>query len=1770
MVSPDTPLAGAQEEGQPELLYESPTTRVFRQRLAGLNVICKEPVGADAGKRLQHEKYIIARLAGAPGVVRLAAGSHPAGALALQDCGATPLAQLLRAGPLELTALLTLAPQLAQAVAAVHNAGVIHLDINPANILLSKDGEPVLIDFNLAVLADQQPGATPADRFVGTLGYMAPEQTGRTGRVVDQRADLYALGATLYEMATGYPPFDGADALQLIHDTLVRRPVSPSQIDPRVPLGLSDIILRLLAKAPEQRYQSAEGLAHDLRRLRGEPAKGPGGPFELGELDFAARLVAPARLVGRDKEMSILRSALAEALWTPRRTVLIEGTVGVGKSALIDELRPLVTAAGGWFVLGKFDQYQKDDARAGAMTQALRSLGRMLLAQPTHEMAALRRRILDKLAPNGGLMIRLLPEFALLLGPQHEPAEVDPRQTELQLHQAAVDLLTAIASPERPIVMVLDDLQWAGSLSLRTLERLMDDQAIRGLLLVGAYRLDDVNAGVVLAPMVRQWRDQPHPPMHLALANLSSDSMRELVAQMLRLGPAPASALAAALYALTQGNPFDTVETINALRRDGVLNLGESGWQWDDEKVRHYIGAGSVVDLLTARIGRLPSHSRELLEYMGCLGNTVECALLCAAAGLDDQEFGQRLQAPLEDGLVVSDQTGGQDSMRFRHDRVQQAVMAAMDGSQRGQRQLAMARRLAAEPAFTADAARQYLACAGQLSEPGEQHRAAQLFYNRAQVLASTASYLLAERYLSAGSALLAAIDEPGDAPLRRAIDTARHCALYSLGRSDESDPVYAALVAQTDDPLDLIEPTCLQMRSLDMRGRADDAMALGRRLLALLGLDVPTDFGAPDIERRLDALAEWVRQDGQIDHSRRTQIRDPRLLGIAKLLGRMVGSAYLRSDLNAFAWLLVESQRLWAEHGPCPELVACMGHMNGMLIGLRQDYRTGFNIARHALAVGEALGYEAQTSEARYRFAGNACAWFEPLENAFEHAKRAYEDLRTRGDASFACYGHTYAYNLLLDIAPNIDIHDAEIEAGLALCHRTGNIHAAAMHTCEQRFVQAMRGRTNAPDSFDDEQFSEQAFMASVGHLPYVQFDFFRGLQALIWGDPTALALHAPGLMSRFKGVAAGYFRVSHVYLFVALANAWQIQKHGHSAENAPSLLAELESCRQWLAARAADQPYNFLHLLLLVDAEQAWATGDLWKAAATFDAAVVEAESRQRPWHRALITERAGLFHLARGLAGTGHYLLAKACDHYQTWGATAKVDQMQRQHVFLLARPQGLSVQVDPHPGPFTRGGSSGVSSDAMDMVGVLRASQALSSETSLEQLTARVTEVLAALSGATKVLVLSWHDEQWWLLAPAPGEPSMPVLRAAELGLLPLSAIGYAERTGEILAVDDAPHDERFERDAYFAGVPLCSLLVVPIAGQGAARAMLLLENRLGRAAFNAQRLDAVMLIAGQLAVSLANAQLYESLEQRVQLRTRELQETQAQLVSTARRAGKAEIANNVLHNVGNVLNSVNVSASVVRRTICDSRVDGLARAVALMNAHERDLGAFVDTDPRGKALLPYLNELVDALRVEQVQALDDLDRLTRSVEHISHVVATQQTHAGLSVMLDNARAQDLVEEALRLSADPISRFGVSVVRRYEDVPATALDGPRVLQILVNIIANGAQAMQGVPEGSRQLTLATSLVRRAAGAEDAERLHISVRDQGEGIAAQNLANIFAHGFTTRKNGHGFGLHASALAAVEMGGRLTVHSDGPGQGAVFTLELPFGAAASPPASP
>lgn len=1409
-----TDEAGRDPPVHAEVLHESARTRVTRLTVGDRTVVRKEPLGPDAARRLRHEVAMLTRLRGVVGIAQLAPPPRP-GAITLADVGGTSLAELAK--PLTVEDLVSVASGLARAVAWMHRRGVMHRDISPGNVVLGRDGTPCLVDFALATpVAELRPEFTHHSEIVGTLAYLAPEMTGRTGRSVDQRADLYALGATLYELATGAAPFGRGDARRLVHDHLTRVPVPAAQVDETVPGPLSEIITHLLEKEPDRRYQTAEGLVHDLERLGG------GRPVDVGAHDFPFRVVPPSRLVGRDDQVTALHAAFDDAVAGRCRGVLIGGAPGVGKTALADQLRPVVTGCDGWFVAGKFDPYRRD-LEFDAGHQAFRALGRLLLAEPDGELARLRERVLDAVGPNAGLLVAVLPEFAELLAVPPDPG--DPLTAQVRVRAAAAAVVAAVASRERPVVVFVDDLQWAGRVPLGLVDLLLSEPPVEGLLLVGAYRDSDLDPAHPLAGRLPRWRDQD-AVRHLRLANLPASSLVTMVAEMLRVDRAVAAALVETIEPHTSGNPYETVELLNALRRDGGLTPTAAGWRWNAAVTRRRLGKAEMARLMAARVDAMPASTRAMVEAMASLGGRAEMGVLRVAAGEPAEVVDEMLAPALDNGVLVAE-PGVRPAVRFRHDRTREVVLRGVDTPRRRTQRLAMARRLAVVPELFAVAAEQYLPVVDAVEDVEERRTVVALLRRAADQARLTGDNALVNALTTAALALV----DPADTDTIVDLRTRRHTALYSLGRFDEADEEYRRIQELCPTPLGRVAATAVQVRSLTHRRRFGEAITVGIASLREFGILVPADRHGT-LDRQFEYLYRWLDHTDAGDDLTRPDITDPELLATTRLIYAVLPAAYFVGDGALQAWLSLEALRIWLEHGPGRTLVSPASTAAFQAVALRGDDAGGYRAVRRVLALGEARGYEADIAQTRYLAAVLGC-WFEPVEDTLAGLRRAREGLIAGGDLAWAGYTYYPAVAVLLDSAPTLDACVAEVDAGLAFVGRTHNVETRQCLEPLRWLAGVLRGEHPAGDdaAVPVDRYADNPLAMLHVHVSHA-------LAAAVFGDLPTLARRTAAAMPLLPA-ALGLYPVAVARMLRGLALARQVRDSG---EDRDALLSELDDVTRWLAIRAANAPDNFLHMLRFVEAERAWALGDFQAAVLAFDAAQRDVAMRHRPWHRALIIERAARFYVASGADHTGYSLLAQARQAYDAWGAAAKVAQLDR------AYPP---PRTDPTPG---RRGTG-----ATDLLGIVSAARTLSSETSVERLHARVVDVLGAMTGATHVhLLLNGDDRQGWLL------PGGDRLVPAGGHAVPMSVLRYVQRTGEPLVIGDALRDDRFARDPYLAGVAHCSVLAVPVPSRGTLKAVLVLENRLVRGAFTTERFDTVKLIAGQLAVSLENAQLHAAL------------------------------------------------------------------------------------------------------------------------------------------------------------------------------------------------------------------------------------------------------------------------------------------------------------------
>lgn len=1407
----------------------------------GTWVINKQPLGPGAEERLRNELAALQRLVGVTGTPQLVGD----GTLTLRDTPARTLSEL--PAPWAPGPLIDLARKLVEVIAEIHRHGVIHRDVSPANVLVTKTGEPILIDFELAVLAVQDHHSQmPEDGLAGTLPYLAPEQTGRTGRPVDHRADLYALGATLYELATGAPPFGrDRDPLSLIHDHLATVPVPPHEVNPLVPAMLSEIILRLLRKEPDQRYQSGEGLAYDLTLLTEEKH------HQLGARDFPLRLPPPAKLIGRDAPLAALHELLAGATAGRSALALITGPPGVGKTSLVNQLRPAIGQAGGRFVSGKFDQF-RHDLGGDAVREAFDLLGEQLLAEPDEVIAELRIRLREALGPNTGLVATMMPPFRTLLGVEaEEPLGDDPRALFARLRLAVLAVLRTIASGTTPVVFFIDDLQWAAGAAFRFLDDVLDQPDLPGLLVLGAYREEEVDEAHPLTELLARLHRDRGDSGEIRLANLGPDDLPLLVADMLRLPVAEATPLAAVLAERTGGNPFDTVELINALRREGVLVPAGPSWRWSESSVRRFVGYGDVIALLGARIEALPAEAGDMLDLMAGLGGDVDLELLRVASGRGIEEITAALRPAADDGLVAVDATAA----RFRHDRVHQAAFGRLAADERARLALTCARRLAADPAHALAAAPQYLAAVPAIAVPGtalpgETRTATALMRRAAHAARMVANHAGAEVHLAASLRLLEKTDPAYD-------DTRAewHAALCALGRYDEADRVFAELSTGDHDPVWFAGPVAEQVGALTNRRMLVEALALGLDLLGALDVEAPApEAMGPAIGSGLATFFTWLANYG--DDENHPELTDERLLAIAHLLNRLTPAAFF-ADQQLMAWLVAQAARMWATHGVCAPLAGTVGNIGIITIASGGEYRAAYDALRVIIAAGEKHGYEPEVSQVKFLHALAGVPWFEPLENGVRLAHQARDGLLRGGDLRSAFYTYYASVPQTLGSAPALDAFVKECAAAEAFGVRIGAEYETSMFVVGQRLVQVLRG-----DNVDGCRLGDHPELAGNDAASA----FFAAAQALaagLFGDDDLLATNSAAAVALLPAIPGVYLQAP-AHMMAVLGAAVRVRRTEGAQRDAA--LADLDRSRDFLAARALDQPGNFRHLHRFAEATRAAAVTDFRGAAVAYDAALQDASTTGRSWHAPLIAERAALFYLAHGLDHVGDRLLADALHGYARWGAIGKVHDLKRAYPSLGS---GLAGAAAPRMTTLDSSHSINLSTEVIDLMAVLEAARVLSSETDLDSLRLRVQHVLKAMTGATTVRVVLWDAAAGsWVFE---GE-----------GGLPLTAIRYAERTREPLLVDDVTLDGRVSRDPYLAGLDHCSLLVVPVLSQGQPRAMLVLENRLTRRAFSAGRLDAVQLIAGQLTVSLENAQVYASLERKVAERTEALAEANRRL------------------------------------------------------------------------------------------------------------------------------------------------------------------------------------------------------------------------------------------------------------------------------------------------
>jgi PAS domain S-box-containing protein len=1417
--------------------------------------------------RLAHEYGLKDELDGAWAVRPLAlVRERGRNMLVLEDPGGELLEGLLGA-PMAVGLFLRLALGLAEAVVRLHQRGLIHKDIKPAHILVDPaSGAVRLCGFGIASrLPRERQAPAPPETVAGTLAYMAPEQTGRMNRSVDTRSDLYAVGVTLYRMLTGTLPFTASEPMEWVHCHIAREPVPPGARVPGVPVVLSAIIMKLLAKTAEERYQTAAGLAADLQRcLTGWEADGRIAPFTPGAQDIPDQLRIPEKLYGREREVGQLLAAFGRVVARGRpELVLVAGYSGIGKSSVVNELHKVLVPSRGLFAAGKFDQLKRDVPYA-TLAQAFQSLIHSLLGQSDTELGRWRDALRDALGPNGQLMVDLVPDLKLIIGTPPPVPELPPQDAQRRFQLVFRRFLGVFASADHPLVLFLDDLQWLDPATLDLLADLLTQPEVTHLLLIGAYRDNEVDAAHPLTRTLDVIR-QGAQVQQVTLAPLARHDLGQLVADALHCTPGSASDLAQLLHAKTAGNPFFAIQFLTALADEGLLIFDHDAarWSWDLDRIHAKGYTDNVVDLMVGKLARLPIKTRAALQQLACLGNIAQVTMLSIVHGTSAEELHSDLWEAARLDLIVR----LEDVYRFVHDRVQEAAYSLIPVDLRPEAHLRIGRLLAAHtpPARREEAifeiVNQLNRGAALITEQEECEQLAELNLIAGQRAKASTAYASALTYLTAGADLL-----PEDSWERRhALTFALELSLgeceFLTGALPEAEQRLAALSTRAADTVEQATVACLRMDLYMTLDQSSHAVAVGLDYLRHLGIEWsahPTEDEAHREYKRVWSQLGGREIEELVDLPLMT---DPSSFATLDVLTKLAPPAFL-TDVNLLSLVTCRAVNLSLERGhsdgSCP-LFEWLGLVAGARFG---DYKAAYRFGELGYELVEQRGLKRFQARTYMLFAAHIIPWAKNLRFARDLLRRAFEAANQMGDLTYAVYScELPSTNLLVAGDSLVDVQ-REAEHALAFARKARFGLIGDLIATKLRLIRTLRGLTPKFGSFDDAEFDElrmERRFATNPDLARAECTYLtRKLQARFFSGDYAAAVNASSRAQSLLWTSLTTLEATEYHFYGALSRAgfYGSVSPDQRQQHLDALAAHHRRLEVW----AASCPENFGNRAALVGAEIARIEGRVLDAEHLYEQAIQSAQANGFVQNEALAHELAARFYAARGFDRIADLYLRNARYGYLRWGANGKVRQLEELYPQLLEKDAALAPT-----------GTIGAPVEHLDLATVLKVSQAVSGEIVLEKLIDTLMRTAIEYAGAQRGLLIAPRGTEQRIEAEATtrgeivsvalrDEPMVPVA-------LPESIVHYVLRTGEVVILGDASADTPFSADAYLCQQQVRSILCLPLINQSRLIGVLYLENNLAPRVFTPARIAILKLLASQAAISLENTRLYRDLAER---------------------------------------------------------------------------------------------------------------------------------------------------------------------------------------------------------------------------------------------------------------------------------------------------------------
>ncbi|YAF96759.1 MAG: AAA family ATPase [Nodularia sp. CChRGM 3473] len=1489
-------------------LHASPNSQVYRgyreldQQPVVLKVLRQEYPPPEAIARFKLE-YDLTRRFQVPGIIQAydLKKYQNTLVLVLEDFGGQSLGELLNQSPLPLENFLQLAIQVAAALAEIHQQQIIHKDINPANILLNPTTQQTkIIDFGIATLLSREnPTLRNLNVLEGTLGYISPEQTGRMNRSLDYRTDFYSLGVTFYELLTQQLPFISDDPVELVHSHIAKQAIPPDQINPQIPLVLSQIVMKLLEKTAEARYQSAFGLQADLQKcLEMFNATGQISLFALGQQDHSGRFQIPQKLYGREAEVASLLAAFERTSQGQSEVMLIAGYSGIGKSALVQEIYKPITQQRGYFISGKFDQFQRNIPYS-SLIQAFQALIRQLLTTSEAEITTWREKLLNALGVNGQVIIDVIAEVELIIGQQPPVIELSPKEAQTRFNLVLQNFIQVFTQKEHPLVMFLDDLQWADSASLQLIELLMSQADSQYLLLIGAYRDHEVDKTHPLRTTIASLEQTGVAIHELTLTPLALPQIQQLLSDTLNNADlAQLTPLAELLQQKTNGNPFFMNEFLKSLYTEGLLqfNFTQRQWQWQLAKIQAAQITDNVVELMALKIQKLPVATQEALKLAACIGNLFDLHTLAIASSKSLPDIAAQLWEAVQTGLIlpqgndyqllqVADQevTANLKNLdvvyKFLHDRVQQAAYSLISTDQKQAVHLQIGQLLLQgitpqkqeEKIF--DIVNQLNFGIDLIADAQQRQELAQLNLTAGNKAKASAAYQPALNYLTMGINCLTANCWQQQYQLALALHTAAAEAAYLGGDFERMDALTEEVLQNTRSTIDQVQVYAIKIQAAIARDQLLAASQLGLQVMQLLGIPLANNPGQPQI--MLGLLKTKLALVGKQVHTlvELPELSNPTKLAAIRILASIASATYLAAP-NVFPLTVFKQVELSAKYGNAAESAFAYATYGLILCGVVGDLQGGYKFGELALKLLD--HFNAKHLQARTLFVVNAFVrhWQEPLQNTIPSLQAAFQVGRDTGDTEYAafaanvCSMHSYfSGQNLAELDECVAIYGEAIQ----------QFKKKPIFVLIQLYRQAvanLQGKNANPCQLVGEFYDATVMLPQHIESNYrtaIFYVYTHYLTLNYWFEDYTTAVKNADLAIPYLDAVVALYIVGWFYFYDSLGRL-ALASVVSGAER-QKLLQRVAANQKKLQVWAKFSPDNYSHKLALVEAEWHRVQGKSSQAIACYDQAIALAQKNQYLNEAALANELTAKFYLAENKFKIAQVYLQEARYLYLQWGAIAKVKDLEAKYPEILTRTPDKAIRSTlSTTGSNQNSLTNSSHSESLDLVTVIKASQTLSEEIQLDKLLSNLMRILMENAGAQRGFLLLSTKGKFLIEAQGTvGENTIQVLESLSIEdnqTLSKAIVNYVIRTKTNVVLNDAIYEAvgigEFIKDPYIRQYQPRSILCTPLINQGKLAGIVYLENNLTTGAFTPDRLELLNLLSAQAAISIENARLYTDL------------------------------------------------------------------------------------------------------------------------------------------------------------------------------------------------------------------------------------------------------------------------------------------------------------------